>query len=84
MAAKRTPRKLTDLERQAYLGFMARYREIDLSAQLARERTLADERAFVEALAGRLGLDPGSIGTRYTVNVQTWALDPVEAPVDGQ
>ena len=75
-----SPRKLTDLERQAYLGFMARYRAIDLEATLARDRTQADERAFVAALAERLGLDEGSIGTKYTMNTTTWTLDRVRKP----
>lgn len=82
--AKRKAMALTDLERQAMLGFAARYQAIDLQARLARTQTEADERTFVAALAGRLGLDPASIGNRYTVNTQTWTLERVEAKSDGQ
>lgn len=79
MAQRRIPFKLTELERQAYLGFLARYQAIELQATVAREQTTADERVFVAGLAARLGLDPASIGSRFTVNTQTWTLERAEA-----
>src|SRR5262249_38356401 len=82
MPARRKPLTLTPLERQAYTGFMARYQAIDLSAQLARERTEADERAFVASLA--VGLEVDSIGAKYRVNTEAWTLEPVSEPSDGQ
>jgi hypothetical protein len=83
------PRKrfhhLTELERQAYVGFAARYRMIDLEAAAAKSAVEADERRFVEALAARLGLEASSIGGRYTVNANTWTLEPApEATAHGQ
>lgn len=82
MRGTRKPKslKLTDLERQAYVGFAARYRAIEAEAQLAKEQTLADERTFVVSLAERLGVDPKAIGVSYRMNMQTWELEPVPKP----
>jgi len=59
--------KLTEVERIAYLGLLARQREIEPVQQQLNH----DAMVIQGGIADRLGIDIAELGTRYLINADT-------------